>query len=153
MNAIDNPVAEGNGSLYAPPSAVVEDVGDGFRSGDEVVHAGFWRRAAALFIDSFAVGIAFYAVIFAAMLVLGIGGTITYPKNLELRNVVSSIPLEKIVLETDAPFLTPSPFRGKICEPKHVRVTAEFLSRLREESLEDVAATTTRNAAQLFNLN
>ena len=74
MNAIDNPVAEGNGSLYAPPSAVVEDVGDGFRSGDEVVHAGFWRRAAALFIDSFAVGIAFYAVIFAAMLVLGIGG-------------------------------------------------------------------------------
>ena len=39
MNAIDNPVAEGNGSLYAPPSAVVEDVGDGFRSGDEVVAA------------------------------------------------------------------------------------------------------------------
>ena len=73
MNATD-PAAEGNGSLYAPPSAVVEDVGDGFRGGGDVVYAGFWRRAAALFIDSFAVGIAFYAVLIAGMLALGIGG-------------------------------------------------------------------------------
>lgn len=73
MNAIDNLPPEGNGSLYAPPGAVVEDVGDGFRSGDEVVYAGFWRRVAALCIDSFVVGIAFYAVLIAGMLVLGLG--------------------------------------------------------------------------------
>ena len=74
MNAIDNPTAEGNGSLYAPPAAVVEDVGDGFRSGDEVVYAGFWRRAAALFIDSMLVGVAYYAIVIVGMLVIGIGG-------------------------------------------------------------------------------
>lgn len=74
MNAIDTPSSAGTGSLYAPPGAVVEDVGDGFRSGDEVVYAGFWRRAAALFIDSFVVGIAFYAVLIAGMLLLGVGG-------------------------------------------------------------------------------
>ena len=74
MNAIDNPPVEGNGSLYyAPPSAVVEDVGDGFRSGDEVVYAGFWRRTAALCIDSILVGIVFYALFFAGLLVLGSG--------------------------------------------------------------------------------
>ena len=74
MNAIDNPPDEGNGSLYAPPSAVVEDVGDGFRSGDEVVYAGFWRRTAALFIDSMLVGVAYYAIVIVGMLVIGIGG-------------------------------------------------------------------------------
>ena len=73
MNAIDNPTAEGNGSLYAPPAAVVEDVGDGFRSGDEVVYAGFWRRAAALFIDSMLVGVAYYAIVIVGMLAIGIG--------------------------------------------------------------------------------
>lgn len=67
------PPADAHGSLYAPPSAVVEDVGDGFRSGDEVVYAGFWRRTAALFIDGMLVGVAYYAVVFAAMLVVGIG--------------------------------------------------------------------------------
>ena len=73
MNAIDNPTAEGNGSLYAPPAAVVEDVGDGFSSGDEVVYAGFWRRAAALFIDSMLVGVAYYAIVIVGMLAIGIG--------------------------------------------------------------------------------
>ena len=75
MNAIDNPTAEGNGSLYAPPSAVVEDVGDHFRTGDEVVYAGFWRRTAALCIDSLLLGIVFYAVFFAGLLALA-GGSL-----------------------------------------------------------------------------
>lgn len=73
MNAIDTPPTEGNGSLYAPPSAVVEDVGDGFRSGDEVVYAGFWRRTAAFFIDATIIVIAYYALLIAGMLVIGMG--------------------------------------------------------------------------------
>jgi uncharacterized RDD family membrane protein YckC len=73
LNPVDNPVAEGSGSLYAPPSAVVEDVGDGFRSGDEVVYAGFWRRTAAFFIDATIIIIAYYALLIAGMLVVGMG--------------------------------------------------------------------------------
>lgn len=74
MNTIDHLQAEGQGSLYAPPTAIVEDVGDGFRMGDHVVYAGFWRRLAALFIDSMLVGVVYYAVIIVGMLVVGIGG-------------------------------------------------------------------------------
>ncbi|GHC11554.1 RDD family protein [Thermomonas carbonis] len=73
MNTIETSPAEGQDSLYAPPTAVVEDVGDGFRAGEKVVYAGFWRRTAALFIDSMLVGIAYYAIVIVGMLVIGIG--------------------------------------------------------------------------------
>lgn len=63
-----------HGSLYAPPSALVEDVGDGFRSGEEVVYAGFWKRTAAFFIDAFIILIVYYAIVIAATLMLGFGG-------------------------------------------------------------------------------
>lgn len=86
-------------------------------------------------------------------LLVGVNGIMTFTKNPEQLAAAKAIPLDKLVLETDAPFLTPAPFRGTICEPKHVRVTAEFLSRLRGESLEDIATATTRNAAQLFKLS
>lgn len=72
MNAPD-PTGQGNGSLYAPPSAIVADVGDGFRSGDEVVYAGFWRRTAAFCIDSVFVTISFYIIFFGGMLLFGRG--------------------------------------------------------------------------------
>lgn len=82
----------------------------------------------------------------------GINGIMTFTKDGKQLEAVKSIPADRILLETDAPYLTPAPFRGTICEPKHVRVTAEFLSGLRSESLEDLAASTTRNAAKLFGL-
>jgi TatD DNase family protein len=62
------------------------------------------------------------------------------------------VPLDRLLLETDSPYLTPKPFRGTICEPKHVAVTAEFLASLRGEKLEDLVATTTANAIKLFKL-
>jgi TatD DNase family protein len=62
------------------------------------------------------------------------------------------VPLNKLLLETDAPFLTPKPYRGKRCEPKHVVLTAEFLANLRGEKLEDIAAATTKNASELFGI-
>ncbi len=54
--------------------------------------------------------------------------------------IYRTIPQQLLLLETDAPFLTPIPFRGTICESKHVRVTAEYLAELREENLEALAA-------------
>ncbi|MCA9328206.1 TatD family hydrolase [Candidatus Saccharibacteria bacterium] len=85
-------------------------------------------------------------------LYVGLNGIMTFSKQTDQLLAAKMVPLENMVLETDAPFLTPAPFRGKMCEPKHVRVTAEFLSNLRGESLEDVARATTRNAQKLFGI-
>lgn len=85
-------------------------------------------------------------------LYVGINGIMTFSKQADQLAAARAIPQDKLVLETDAPFLTPAPFRGTICEPKHIRVTAEFLSRLRDESLEEIATATTRNALRLFTL-
>jgi TatD DNase family protein len=76
----------------------------------------------------------------------------TFTKQKEQLEAVKSIPIDKLLLETDAPFLTPVPYRGKICEPAYVRVTAEFLAAQRGESLETLAGATTQNAKALFNL-
>ncbi len=86
-------------------------------------------------------------------LYVGINGIMTFTKKPEQLTAAKAIPDNKLLLETDAPFLTPAPFRGTICEPKHVRVTAEFLSRLRNQTLEEIATATTHNAAQLFKLS
>lgn len=83
---------------------------------------------------------------------IGLNGIMTFTKDKAQLEAIKSIPLGSIVLETDAPYLTPVPFRGTICQPKHVVVTAEFLSDLRGESLKTFATTTTNNATRLFNL-
>ena len=84
-------------------------------------------------------------------LYIGLNGIVTFAKDPELLAAVKAIPQTSLLLETDAPFLTPHPFRGNICQPKHVVQTAEFLAVLRGETLEDLAATTTQNARKLFN--
>ena len=86
-------------------------------------------------------------------LYVGLNGIMTFTKNLEQLAAAKAVPLDRLVVETDAPFLTPVPERGKICEPKHVRLTAQFLSDLRGETLGTFAAETTRNARQLFGLS
>jgi TatD DNase family protein len=90
--------------------------------------------------------------ILARELFVGLNGIMTFTKDPKQLAAAKAIPLQKIVLETDAPFLTPKPFRGTICEPKHVAVTAQFLSNLRGESLEELARVTTANAVGLFKL-
>lgn len=85
-------------------------------------------------------------------LYIGVNGIVTFTKFANQLEAVRAIPLEKLLLETDAPYLTPVPFRGKIGEPKYTRVTAEFLSHLRGETLEELATATSQNAAKLFNL-
>lgn len=83
---------------------------------------------------------------------LGIGGTITYPKNNILRDVVLQTPLKNIVLETDAPFLPPQSFRGKTNYPHHIAIIAKYLAKLKSESLHTVANITTQNAQTLYAL-
>ena len=76
----------------------------------------------------------------------------TFTKDQAQLEAAKKVPLESLVLETDAPFLTPVPLRGKINEPKNVVLTAEFLSELRKEDLGELAAKTTRNAEKLFGI-
>ncbi|HSX06524.1 MAG TPA: TatD family hydrolase [Candidatus Saccharimonadia bacterium] len=83
-------------------------------------------------------------------LYIGVNGIATFAKSPEQQAMYRAIPPEKLMLETDAPFLTPIPFRGKVCESRHVRVTAEFLAGLRQEKLEELASAATANARALF---
>lgn len=85
-------------------------------------------------------------------LFIGVNGIATFAKQEHQRAMYRAIPLEKLLLETDAPFLTPVPFRGKICEPKHIALTAEFLGILRGETTSEIAQAATQNALTLFNL-
>jgi TatD DNase family protein len=86
-------------------------------------------------------------------LYIGVNGIATFAKQAKQLEMYRKIPLEKLVLETDAPFLTPVPYRGNICEPYHVSTTANFLKELREEELETLAKATTSNAKQLFGVS
>ena len=80
---------------------------------------------------------------------LGIGGVLTY-KNSSLPDVLKEVPLSSIVLETDAPYLAPVPFRGKRNEPAYLQYVVERLAAVMGVSVEEVAAATTANARKLF---
>lgn len=86
-------------------------------------------------------------------LFIGVNGIATFTKNDEQLELYRTIPQQSLLLETDAPYLTPAPHRGKVCEPKHVRATAEFLSELRGVPLAELATATTANAVRLFKLS
>lgn len=85
-------------------------------------------------------------------LYVGLNGIMTFTKDPEHHAAAKAVPLENLLLETDAPFLTPHPYRGNINHSGHVRTVAEFLSTLRNESVEEIARETTRNARRLFNI-
>jgi len=81
---------------------------------------------------------------------IGIGGIITYKSNRELQDVVSRVPLESIVLETDAPYLSPVPYRGKRNESGYIPFIAEKVAELRNLSIEEIGRVTTETASKLF---
>lgn len=85
-------------------------------------------------------------------LYVALNGIVTFSKDEKQLQAAKLIPLDRLLLETDAPFLTPKPLRGKICKPEHIVLTAEFLAGFRGEALENIAAQTTQNAIRLFNL-
>lgn len=85
-------------------------------------------------------------------LYIGVNGIATFTKKPEQQEMYRQIPLGSLLLETDAPFLTPVPYRGKICEPYHVRTTLEFLAGQRRQPVETIAEATTGNARNLFGI-
>lgn len=87
---------------------------------------------------------------FALGLHVGIGGVVTFKNARALQETVRTLPLERIVLETDAPYLAPHPHRGRRNEPAHVALVAACLAKLQQRPLKEVAALTTQNACALF---
>jgi len=83
-------------------------------------------------------------------LTISLSGIVTFKNAKELQEFAKEIPADKLLVETDSPFLAPVPHRGKTCEPAFVRHTAEFVAELRGEPIEELAANTSRNFFNLF---
>ena len=84
---------------------------------------------------------------------IGFTGIITFNNcGKDLLEVVEKTPLEKILIETDAPYLAPEPYRGQRCEPWHVKFTAEKIAVIKKITLEEVIEQTTKNAKELFKI-
>lgn len=83
---------------------------------------------------------------------IGIGGPVTFKNNLEVKQVATHIPLERLLVETDSPYLAPVPHRGKQNEPAYTKLVVEEIAKLRGISVEEVSTMTTRNAMRLFRL-
>jgi len=81
---------------------------------------------------------------------LSLAGIVTFPRALELKEVARMLPLDRLLIETDSPFLAPVPHRGKRNEPAHVARVAEVIAELRNTSAEAVAAATSENFDRLF---
>ena len=84
---------------------------------------------------------------------LGIGGVVTFKNGVKLKEVVENIPLEYLLLETDSPYLSPEPFRGKKNRPYNCYYVAKEISRIKNISLDEVLKITTENAISQFDLN
>jgi TatD DNase family protein len=82
---------------------------------------------------------------------LGIGGVLTY-KNSGIDKVVEKIGIEHLVLETDAPYLSPVPFRGKRNESSYIKYVADKLAAIKNITVDEVAAITTANAEKIFGM-
>ncbi|WP_206240235.1 TatD family hydrolase [Novosphingobium terrae] len=83
-------------------------------------------------------------------LTISISGIVTFKNAKDLQAFVATIPQDRLLVETDSPFLAPIPHRGKVCEPAYTADTARFVANLRDVSLEDLAATTSANFRKLF---
>lgn len=84
---------------------------------------------------------------------ISISGIITFHNAEELRDVVSHVPLDLLLVETDSPYLAPIPYRGKPNQPAYVRETCEYLAALKGVSVEELALITTQNVQKLFKIN
>lgn len=83
---------------------------------------------------------------------VGFDGNSTYPANSHLRELIRQAPLDRLLLETDAPFLSPVPHRGERNEPANIPIIAQLVADIHHTSIEEVARVTSKNAETLFNL-
>ena len=118
-------------------SRIIAEEQDGNLSGVFHCFTGDWETAKIIMDSGF---------------MMGIGGVVTYKKAQEVRDVVAQIPLEFIVLETDAPYLSPVPYRGKRNESSYLPYIVQTISEVKDLKPEEVEQITTRNATELFNL-
>jgi TatD DNase family protein len=112
------------GSSLAEAPGVLHSYSDDLETAERVIDAGFF---------------------------LGISGPVTFKKAVELQEIACRIPLERLLIETDAPYLTPHPFRGKRNEPGYVYYVAEKIAELRGVSPDEVGKISANNAKILFN--
>ena len=83
---------------------------------------------------------------------IGIGGGVTFKNAKKLNDDAAAIPIEKIVLETDCPYMAPEPYRGKRNQSSYIRYVAEKIAELKEMSQEEVIAVTEKNARDLYGI-
>lgn len=83
---------------------------------------------------------------------ISVAGPVTFPKSGKTKEVAKSVPLDRLLIETDSPYLTPQPHRGRRNEPAYVRLVAEEIAALRGLTLEELAAATTANVRRLFSI-
>ena len=84
---------------------------------------------------------------------ISFSGIVTFRNAVALQDVARRVPLERMLVETDSPYLAPVPFRGKRNQPAYVRHVAESIARLRDVPVETIASATTDNFARLFNVD
>ena len=83
---------------------------------------------------------------------ISVSGIITFKNSTELADTISSIPMKNLLVETDSPYLSPIPYRGKTNEPSYIKYTVEKLAEIKKSSIEDVMKKTSNNFFQIFNL-
>ena len=84
---------------------------------------------------------------------ISFSGIATFPSSKDLPDIVRRVPADRILIETDCPYLAPVPFRGKRCEPAHTRIVAETIAAARGVPLHEIAEATTETAENFFRFN
>ena len=108
------------------------------------------KGAFAALIHCFTASAEFGEKVLALGLSISLSGIVTFKNAKDLQEVAKAIPSDRLLVETDSPFLAPVPHRGKKCEPGYVRDTAAFIAELRGETVDELAEYTTRNFYNLF---
>ena len=83
---------------------------------------------------------------------IALGGVVTFKNAVKVKEVAKTVPLSQMVLETDSPYLTPTPFRGQENRPQYIKYVAQEIAKLREISVEEVMDTTSKNAEEFFGI-
>lgn len=115
-----------------------------------ILREGMEEGAFPALIHCFTASGAFADAVLDMGLSISISGIVTFRNARELQETAARIPVDRLLIETDAPFLAPVPHRGKMCEPAFVADTARFLAELRGQSLDELIAATTANFFRLF---